>query len=478
MGIIFLGRIAQALLALIGLRIVTTLLSPEEMGRLSLLLAVTSFFVLGLVNPVGMFINRRLHFWVETGRIIQYLKLYVMYLIGVSVFSVLLLYLLNFYYVAVPGIPLVWMLGLVASSIVFLTLNQTYIPSLNMLGQRGWFVSLTLAGVIFSLFLSVVFIYSIEARGELWQAGQIIGQLLIGLAGACVFFRLAKEHKKVDSSRKSMTITCSKLLAVTAFCWPLGVSVLLTWIQTQSYRFLIQDSVGLAALGLFVVGYGVSASLIGIFESIISTYFIPVFYKRTATEDKYEQAMAWRAYVLAMLSSTIVLVSVIVVISDEFARVLLDEKYISASKYILWGALAEASRVIVGAYALLAHAGMNTKKLILPNVIGAITAPLSIILFVRYFGVEGVGMGLVLAGFMAIISSHIVLSKSFEIMMPWSNIFWACLVALILILTAEIGYIIFGPSETFLISFIWLSVSGLVLLFILFLMLSPQIKNR
>src|SRR5580698_3094950 len=60
---IFVGRGAQFLLALATVRVGTTLLSPAEMGRVSLVVTTTGFFIFLLVNPVGMFINRRLHSW-------------------------------------------------------------------------------------------------------------------------------------------------------------------------------------------------------------------------------------------------------------------------------------------------------------------------------------------------------------------------------------------------------------------------------
>jgi len=478
MGLIIFGRIAQAVFALLALRIVTTILSPEEMGRWSLLLAVTSFFVLGLVNPIGMFINRRLHTWVETGKINQYMKYYVMYLIGISILAAIFLYGFNLFYVAVPGMPLPWVIALVVSAIIFATLNQTYTPSLNMLGHRGWFVLLTLVTVVVGLLLSVLLVYWLNAEAELWQAGQLLAQAVMALVGGIIFFRFTKQQRKIDSSRESMAVNHTKVMLVFAFCWPLAISVLLTWVQGQSYRFLVQDMIGLEALGLFVVGYGVSASLIGVYESIISTYFIPMFYKRTASEDKQEQAQAWHVYASAMFSSLLVTVAVIIAVSEEFAYVLLDEKFFQASQYIMWGAFAEAARVIVGAYALLAHAGMDTKKLIFPNILAAIAAPLFVYLLVQDWGVDGVGMGLALAGIIAIASSHVALSRSFDVIMPWTILLWTGLISLVLIVASEAGHSMLGASETFLASLVWLCGTGVVLLFVLFVMLKTQIKRE
>ncbi len=478
MGLIFFGRIAQAALALLALRIITSLLTPEEMGRWSLLLAVTSFFVLAMVNPLGMFINRRLHSWVENGKIDRYMIYYSIYLSGVGLFSAFLLYASNTYYVAVPGMPLFWVVALVFCAIIFATLNQTYIPSLNLLGYRGWFVVLTLGTVIISLIASVLLVTWFKPEAVLWQGGQLIGQGMLAIVGSLLFFRFTKDHKKQNSSSEELLVTSAKVFTVLAFIWPLAISVLLIWVQSQSYRFLVQDVIGLEALGLFVVGYGVSASLIGVFESVIGTYFIPTFYKRTSSEDRHEQALSWHEYASAMLASLLVTIAIIISVSDELARVLLDEKFAPAAQYIVWGALAEAARVTVGTYALVAHAGMDTKKLIVPNVFSAIAAPLFVFLFISDWAAHGVGMALAMAGFIGVISSHMLLSRTFEIIMPWTKLFQAGVISLLLIAVTEAAHAMLGVSDTLVESFFWLLSMGAVLLVILFMLLKSQIDRE
>jgi len=478
MRVIFFGRIAQAILALLALRIMTSLLPPEEMGRWALLLATTSFFVLGMVNPLGMFINRRLHAWVEQGKINRYMVYYSVYLAGAALFAALLLYISNPFYVAVPEMPLFWVISLVVCAIIFSTLNQTYIPSLNLLGYRGWFVLLTLATVVVGLVASVFLVILFEPDAGLWQAGQLTGQGLLAIIGYFLFFRFAKAHKTIQSGRKELLINPAKVLTLFAFAWPLAISVLLTWVQSQSYRFLVQDVIGLQTLGLFVVGYGISASLIGLFESVISTYFIPAFYKRISSENKYKQALAWREYTSAMLASLLVSIAVIISVSDELARVLLDIKFSQAAQYIIWGALAEAARVTVATYALAAHAAMDTKKLIIPNVIGAIAAPLLVFILAPNWSAHGVGMGLAAAGFISVIASHLLLSRTFDILIPWSKLFRAGIIALACMAIVAVGHGVLGASETMISSLLWLLTMGALLLLILFVLLKPQIARE
>ncbi len=478
MGLIFFGRIAQAALALVALRIMTSLLTPDEMGRWSLLLAVTAFFVLGLVNPLGMFINRRIHSWVKLGKIRQYLTYYVIYLVAVALFASLLIFLSNTVYVAVPGMDLSWVIALVMTAIVFATLNQTFIPSLNLLGYRGLFVLLTLGTVIAGLIASVLLVLWQKPEAALWQAGQMAGQLIFAIIGGYLFFHFAKAHKESDSSAEELLITSGKILALLMFVWPLAISVLLTWVQSQSYRFLVQDVIGLEALGLFVVGYGISVSLIGVFESVISTYFIPAFYKRTSSENRDEQAQAWREYASAMLVSLLVTIAVVISVSDDLARILLDEKFAQASQYVVWGALAEGARVTVATYALIAHAGMETRKLIIPNVFGAVAAPLFVYLFVSEWAAHGVGIGLVLAGLIAIVSSHLLLSRSFEIIMPWVKLLQTAAMSFAILLFSKVGHDMLGASGSMAASLLWLLGMGTFLLLVLYMLLKTQINRE
>jgi len=478
MTIIFLGRVAQALLALISLRVMTAVLSPEEAGRWALLIAMISFFVLGFVNPVGMFINRRLHTWVEFGKIRHYMFYYVEYLVVVAILASVLLYAASFVYTPVPGMSLLWVIPLVGCSIVFATLNQTYTPSLNLLGYRGWFVILSVVTVLISLLASFSLVYWFTPRAELWQTGQLIGQAALAVVGGVLFFHFSEKHKEKSSDVKSLRLSMAKLMVLFGFAWPLVISVLLTWVQTQSYRFLVQEMIGLQALGLFTIGYGVSAALIASFESVISAYFVPIFYKRISSENEHEQVLAWSEYASVMLSSLLIIVGVMMAFSHEIALVLLDESFASAAQFIVWGALAELARVIVGVYALRAHAGMDTKKLIIPNMIAAISAPLFIVTFVPSWGANGVGMALALAGGCAILSNHFLLSKSFDFIMPWKKLGLSGIIMLLFIGFGVLLHGAFGMSESWSESLLRLIFIGVALLYVLYVLLRSDIKRE
>jgi hypothetical protein len=125
-----LARALQFFLLLLTLRVASSLLVPSEMGKLSIITATVSFFALLLINPIGMFINRRLYAWNEKGNAFSYLRYFLIYVVGVAVFSMLALYIVTSLQTAENGLSTVTYLTLVACSILFGTLNQTAIPSL------------------------------------------------------------------------------------------------------------------------------------------------------------------------------------------------------------------------------------------------------------------------------------------------------------------------------------------------------------
>ncbi len=393
MLLILVGRIGQFLIAFAGIRLATTLLTPVEMGRMALVVAITSGFALMLVNPVGMFINRRLHAWESLGRASAFLALHWLYLLVVALISGIVIYAGTALGVIKVDIALGWLVLLVCGSLIFNTINQTYIPSLNLLGHRGWFVWLTLATQLLGIVWATILVTQSSANAENWLLGVLVGQLLIGFVGMKVF------KDKIGGIRgKLFPIDAlgQKYRAVLfRFAWPVSIAVGLGWMQSQSYRFFMNDSVGLTQLGLFVAGYSISAGIIAAFESILTAYFQPQFYKGINTTDSADRAAAWNSYAAAIMPALIVTVLFIAGLVHELTRLFLGPAFQAAAVFVLWGALAEAARVIAGIYTLSAHAQMQTRSLLLPNAIGAVTALL--LAWILIPSLSGVGAGITLA---------------------------------------------------------------------------------
>ncbi len=436
------GRAAQFILLLVTMRLATTYLSPVEMGRLSLITAVTAFVTLLLVNPVGMFINRRFHAWETLGRTRFYFKLHWLYLAAISVLIAGALVVLNNAHEFDFQLSTSWLLVLVCGSVLFNTINQTVIPSLNLLELRGLFVFLSLATIAAGLGIALMLVQGFGATAEFWLLGLLLGQIIFAVIGTQTFFGKLEPQVQADLPGKS------HLRVLFDFAWPVAISVGFNWLQTQGYRFFVADSLGLEALGLFVAGYGISAGLMAAFESVLTTYFQPRFYKVVSNNQQDEQVRAWKKYASAILPSLVLVIFILIGLAPELTRFIVGSDYQSASQYVAWGVLAEGARVAAGVYSMSAHARMKTKLLLLPNLIGAVVCIGLIWAFTQRFGVHGVGFARALAGVAMVVAMHYLMVKVLEMKLPYCMLLKSIVMGLVLLLIATAGRWLLGGTQS------------------------------
>lgn len=438
------GRIAQILLLVITMRIATTLLTPAEMARVFMISAAVALFASLLLNPVGMFMNRRFHAWNAAGRIKLYYRYFWWYLMGVSLVAVASLTVLVSVNLLVFHTELIWLLFLIFSSILISTINQVAIPGLNLLGHRAWFVYLTLATTAMSLVMAVLMVILVEPRAEYWLVGLLLGQLLIGLIGGKIFYIHIQPPIPQDEVALGMTNNHVKLMW--NFAWPILISAGLIWLQTQSYRFFMESSLGLVQVGLFVAGYGISAGIIAGFESVFTTYFQPIFYRDVSGGGATEQGRAWTNYASAILPSLLLVGFFLVAAAPELTRLLLGAGYRDSYQFVVWGAIAELARVANGVYGMVAHARMNTKLLLFPNVIGVIVSISIMLWLMPEYGAAGVGMALALAGTAVFIATYFATRAELVTKLPYRTFIQGIAAGATLVVVATIARKIVGAE--------------------------------
>lgn len=454
------------------MRVATTFLAPSEMGRLSLITAATAFYALFLVNPVGMFINRRFHTWDALGRARHYLMLHWLYLLAVSLFAAASLAVLNKAHAFGFHFNTLWLLILVCGSLLFNTINQTAIPSLNMLEFRGRFVALTLATIAAGLLSSFWLVRFFSPTAEYWLLGLLLGQIIFAVVGVKMFF------DKLQPSVASPKPNRQHLHTLFNFAWPVAISVGFNWLQTQGYRFFVADSLGMAGLGLFVAGYGISAGLMAAFESVLTTYFQPRFYKRVSNDNKAEQSLAWNRYAGAILPSLILVTLLLVGLAPELTRFMVGPAYQSASEFVIWGVLAEGARVVAGVYGMSAHAKMRTKLLLIPNVLGAVVCIAAIMLLAPKFGAHGVGLARTVAGICMVLTMHYLMIVALEMKLPYRQLLKGAVMGGVLWLVTFVGRWMLGGTTGAISAGLLIVGTGLLFLPMFYWLLYPFLTRH
>jgi O-antigen/teichoic acid export membrane protein len=428
-----LARALQFFLLLLTLRVASSFLVPSEMGKLSIITATVSFFALLLINPIGMFINRRLYAWNERGDAFSYLYYFWIYVVGVAVFSMLALYIVTSLQTGENGFSTVTYLTLVACSILFGTLNQTAIPSLNIFRRPYWFGILTLATTAIGLIMAFSAVYFLERIAEWWFTGLLVGQLIAGAWGISLLRQTFNPPTHVGQNLSPLSK--SALQGLMNFAWPISVAVSLGWVQSQSYRFILEHSLGLHELGLFAAGYGISAGLTAGFESMITTHFQSIFYKQVNAPAEGSADAAWHNYARSVLPSLTLTAFFIIGVAPQLTSLLLSAEYSSSYQYVMWGAGAELCRITIAVFALFAHAKMMTRILIYPNLLGAVLAVALVWLLVPSYGIAGVGPALALSLLCSLLLAMYITAKftvlNFSLKIVWLPVFMGS--ALILI---------------------------------------------
>ena len=474
MMLILFGRACQFLLALATVRFATTVLTPVEMGKSALILSVIAGFALVFVNPVGMFINRRLHAWEILGRLERYLRFYWLYLFAIVAVASIGIVAVRMFGILGLDISLYWLVILVGGSLLFNTLNQTYIPSLNMLGFPGWFIVLTLATQIVGLSLAVFLATRLGPRAEYWLFGMLLGQAIMAITAKTIFERKTRSLVMVDVANDLLSSV--HFAALFKFAWPLSLAVGFGWLQSQGYRFVMEGTSGLAELGLFVAGYSISAGIIAAFESVLTTYFQPQFYKRINTNNPAERTAAWNAYASALFPALLITVFFIGGVSKELSHVLLGPAFQAASVFVLWGALAEAARVLAGTYSLVAHAQMKTRLLLLPNAIGASLAVGLAVVLIPSLGGTGAGVALVISSVVLVAVMNWEMRKQMAIKLPIKRLAISALGGGVLLVMAHSTQQMLAHGEGILVSLSILGVVSVIYLAVQYWLIVPMLR--
>lgn len=374
--IVFLGRIFQIVLSLVSVRVYTVLLSTVEVGNLYLINSIVGLFALTFINPVGMYINRKLHKWADDKTVFNYFFLFNLYLAFLSIFSLILVSLLNKSFGVGSGINVRLLSLFIMLNLYFNTWYQTIIPALNMLNYRRSFVFFTLLTITLGLALSFVLVMSVGESAICWLSGQLIAQVVMTIVGFLYFKKVTRALFDFGFIRR--ITTWENFHYLVAFSLPLAITTFFMWIQSQSYRMVVEKYIGLEFLGMLGVGLGISASIALVIESLAQQIYYPVFYSGINTSDPASRASAWNK--MAQLSIPIY-VSVTILVSclaPYLVKILVSEKFSHVYVFVIYGAWIELFRMTTNILSSVAHSEMKTKFLVKAYSVGGVVALLGV----------------------------------------------------------------------------------------------------
>lgn len=419
--IILAGRVLQIVLSLASVKIFTSLLSIKEVGNLYLINSLVGLIALTAVNPVGMYINRRLHKWAGDRDILNYFFVFNLYLIALSVLSMFAVFFLNRSFGFGHSIDIKMLSLFILLNVYFNTWHQTIIPSLNMLEFRRSFVAFTLSSLVLGLAFSIGMVKSGVPSAVSWLSGQLAAQGVTTIIAFVYFKKVTKTAFDFTISKKALTR--KNFVFLMGFAIPLAITTFFMWMQNQSYRIIVEHYIGIEFLGMIGVGLGISGSIAAAVESLAQQIYYPVFYSEINTSDPTKRAIAWNKMAQLAIPIYLSVTLLVTCLAPHLVRILLSEKFSQAYVFVIYGSWVEMFRMTTNVLSGVAHSEMQTRSLIKAYLIGGVVVAIGV-----YFGTMAkdyqhvIPAILVVSGFVTMLIMFLDMKRLMVIEIPFAGI--------------------------------------------------------
>lgn len=361
------GRVLQIVIMLAAMRLLTSLLTPHEVGNYYIAVSVLAFFNLVLLNPAGMYFSRHLLQWNSSEDLSNALFVFFVWMIIIALVSIPISVAIYYIFDYQNKFNLNLFLIYIVLSIIIGTLHRNALYGSNTLGYRRAFVIYLIITLCIGLVISVIIVnYHHYALG--WLLGVVFSELIV-LYWVCMFF----VHKnRLDIRRIKKTLSIKRLKRIFIFSFPIGITTLFMWGQSTSYRFIVDHYYSSEILGYIAIGLWVASAVFSSVESISMQYFYPLFLKNILNASKAERAKAWNDIAKQLVPIYILVAFYCIAMSEVLINVLVDDKFHGSYIYTMIGVGIEFFRVMINLLYNVSQSEHKTTYTIMPYFLGCV----------------------------------------------------------------------------------------------------------
>ncbi len=385
---VLLGQGLSALGVLFSVRLITELLSPEEFGRLTLLVGISAL-ALGLAaSPPLQAVMRFYADWSRKGAVAT-LRTVSLRMIAPVVAGVALVIVLA-WLAAGPVVGDLRVTGLLIAALVIVDSVRSFEIVLLNSARRQRPTALIYAADAWSR--PVMAFASVMAFGASANAallGYVAGSGLVVIA---VRFLVQREGAPATGvSQSAVDPSQARLLraALWRYALPLLPLALFGWISGLGDRYLIGGMLGLDQAGLYAAAYGLVSKPFLMSAGIVELVFRPVFYTAIASGDLARIRRLKHAWLMTTGLLAAAGLAAFAIFGDEVARLLLAESYRSVSNLFPLIALGYAIYTFSNVFSRFCYAFNDTRAVLVLTVAGAVVAVLVAVPAVAVYALVG-----------------------------------------------------------------------------------------
>lgn len=463
--ILGIGKILQVVIALASIRILTEILSTEEVGNYYLLLTLLTLFNFALLNPLGQYYGRHLIQWEHSKNLLNATNVLLFLRVSAIVFALFISFVVFEFF----GYEKYYTLGEFLLFIFVSLIAGTHgvlLNAVNALGDRIKFTIYVVATLLVGLLLSLFIVYFIDKSGMSWLYGLAMAQLLFSFG----LYKFVVKNNDISLQRVKSAFQKEYIKKIAIFIIPVTITLFLQWGQNQSYRFIIEAKYSLETLAFIGVGLAVASSIFSAVESLATQFYNPIYLRKISHATKKDRTKAWNELASYMIPVYIVLGIFVISLAPYLTNLLVSEKFYDAYIYAMFGAMIEFFRVITNLVYMVSQSEVKTNTTILPYTIGFLFTLATLYMFDMSEALWMIPLCISLAYFVIFLFLFISMRKLLKISINMINI----VKTLILVLPLLIIFL-FTNDKTMIQTLLFILSSGIYFLILIYLIVQKQI---
>ena len=366
------GKAIQILVSLVGLRLITELLSEGQVGIYYILLAVISLLAFSFFNPLGQFYGRNLIRWqhakaLRTATNVM-LVLRVMSIPFALAFAMLIYYIFDYkkYFPTWEYVTFIFV------ALIALT-HGVLLNAINVLISRKLFTAYAVSTLVTGLTVSILLV-ELNQTAMSWIYGLTLMQILFSF----FLYKAIVKGCTFSVNHLRLAFRPDHVKRVLFFILPVTITLFLQWGQHTSFRLIIEGLYSVEALAFIAVGMALSGAIFSSLESLAMQFYMPVYLKQITNASKVRRACAWNQLAGILLPIYMVAAMYTIACAPYLAKLLVADKFYDAYTFTMIGAAIELFRVITNLVYIVSQSEIKTKNTITPYLFGLTLMVLSL----------------------------------------------------------------------------------------------------
>lgn len=381
------GQVLTVAGSLIGVRLLTELLTPNAYGELALGMTIATLVNQIILGPLSGGITRFYAPALEHSDVAQYWKAakkLLIYATGI-IFLIILFAVIG---LIVAG-QTQW-LAITASALVFAIFNGycANISGIQTAARQRTIVALHQgAEPLLRLLTAVGFSLWLGATSTVAMMGYAIAALL--MLGSQLFF-----FRKIIPSNSCNTTHRNWLDKIWQFSWPIGIFGIFTWMQLVSDRWALQVFSSTRDVANYTVLYQLGYYPISLLTGMAMQFLVPILYQRAgdASDSRRNADVHKLSWQLAWLSLGLTGAAFLAVIllHPLLFRILVAEEYAAVSYLLPW--MIVAGGIFASGQTLASNllAQMKTREMVTAKIVTALVGVMLNFAGAYWYGLMGV----------------------------------------------------------------------------------------